>query len=94
MAKYADDDDIGHTGVYADLLSKEEAKFARHGGRRILVGEHMVTVNQPNPTLAALRAGRPTEVMDWQLPRFGRSGLVKNVRVTVYPDGQMFEDDR
>jgi hypothetical protein len=93
MVDYADDDDIGRSGVYADLLAREEEKFARHGGRLTLVRDETVTQQRPGPVLAALRAGQPVEVMDWMLPRWARSGRVKNIRACVHPDGRMVEVD-
>lgn len=91
MANYADDDDISRSGIYADLLAKEEQKFTQHGGRRLLIVDQMHVIGRPGPTLAALRAGQPVQVMDWQLPRWARTGRVKNIRVRVHPDGRMVD---
>jgi UDP:flavonoid glycosyltransferase YjiC (YdhE family) len=64
----------------ADPLATEEEKFARLGGRRVLVGDRMVTTANAGPLLAALRAGKPVEINDRQLPRWARRGRVENRR--------------
>lgn len=88
MARFDDDPAIGGE-LYAELLVTEEQKFARHGGRRVLVRDRMVITANPCPVLAALRAGRPAVINDWQLPRWARSGRVENRHVIVHPDGRV-----
>ncbi|UUO01691.1 hypothetical protein M4D79_25520 [Mycolicibacterium novocastrense] len=85
MARFADHDAAVGADLYAELLNTEEDKFARLGGRRVLVRDEMVIIDDPGPVLAALRAGKPVEIPDWQLPRWARRAA-QNHRVTVHPD--------
>lgn len=94
MARFAADDDIARVGVYEELVRREEEKFQRDGGQRLLIRDEMVTVDKPGPLLAALCAGGPVELMDWQVPRQFRGGKVGNRRVTVHPDGRVLDVDR
>ena len=94
MARFDDDDATIGAALYAELLATEEEKFARRGGRRVLVRDQMVVTASPGPMLAGLRAGEPVEINDWRLPRWARSGRVENRRVTVHPDGRIMEVDR
>lgn len=41
--------------------------------------------------LQKYRMGEPVTVEDWLLPKWARAGKVRNVRVTVYPDGRMVD---
>jgi hypothetical protein len=93
MAVVADDDDIGGSSVYTELRDREEQSFAQRGGQTLLVGDRVEVNRRPGRLLAALRAGQPATVYDWQLPRLARDGRVKNVRVTVHADGRMVEVD-
>lgn len=93
MARLADIDDIAVTDLYAELWRREEIKHARRRGRRILTRQGTATVDSPGPRLDSLRAGRPVEVTDWELPRWTRNGRVENRRVTVRPDGRVVEMD-
>ncbi|MDX1885364.1 hypothetical protein [Mycolicibacterium sp. 120270] len=85
MARFEDHDATVGADLYAELLIAEEDKFARLGGRRVLVGDKMVIIASPGPVLAALRAGKPVALSDWNLPRWARSGRVQNRRVIVHP---------
>lgn len=89
MARLADIDDISLTDLYAELRCREEEKSVRLGGHRILTGARMVRVKSPGPRLRALRAAQPVEVNDEQLPRWARTGMVRNQRVSVHPDGHV-----
>jgi hypothetical protein len=89
------DSDDGRN-VYTELLAVEEQKFTRRGGqRRILIatpggGRDVRTTTAPPPLLASLRAGRPVELSDWQLPGWSRpDGVVVERRVRVHPDGRI-----
>lgn len=87
------------SGVYAELLAAEEAKFARRGGRPILVADRdpvtghavrrMAITASPSPTLEKLRAGQPATVFGWQLPRHVRGDGKPGDRFTVHPDGRI-----
>ncbi|MGV0788680.1 hypothetical protein ABQF33_17365 [Mycolicibacterium sp. XJ2] len=94
MARFDDDDATIGAGLYAELLATEEGKFARRGGRRLLVDDQMVTTASPGPVLVALRVGQPVEISGWQLPRWARGGIVANRRVKIHPDGRVVEVDR
>jgi hypothetical protein len=91
MARLADIDDIALTDLHAELRCREEESYRRHRGHRILTGDGLATVKSPGPRLRALRAGRPVEILDWQLPRWARSGTVENRRVRVHPDGRVVD---
>ncbi|ODQ86328.1 hypothetical protein [Mycolicibacterium holsaticum] len=84
MARIDDEDDTFDSGPngYQMLRDEQERRHARHGGRRLLVGnskgEHsMRVVASPSPLLAALRANQPVTVDDWQIPREGRDSPVE-----------------
>jgi hypothetical protein len=79
------------TDVYAEIRRREEARCTRLGGHRILTDRGVATINSPGTRLYALRAGRPVEINDWQLPRWARSGMVQNRRVTLHSDGRVVE---
>jgi hypothetical protein len=87
MARLTEIDDISLTDLYAELRCREEEKYARRG-HRILTVDGIAAVDSPPPQLQALRAGRPVEINDWQLPRWARS-RVENRRVTVHPNGRI-----
>lgn len=93
MARLADMDDVSLIDVYAELRRREEEKNARHRGHRVPTGEGAATVDGPGPRLRALRAGRPVEINDWELPRWVRSGRVENGCVTVQPDDRIVDVD-
>jgi hypothetical protein len=93
---WADDDESPDItpGVYEALLAAEEEKFARHGGRRILVGDEMVISPDPDPVLKALRAGEPAVVYVFQIPRDYRpDGRAYGSLVVVYPYGKIAGGD-
>lgn len=82
--------------IYDELLAREEKSYARRGGRLVLLGnDHVARQMQPPPLLAALRAGEPVDVEDWQIPGWARpgAGAVRNVRLRVHPDGWVEETD-
>lgn len=88
------DDDAPETGVLYDLLlADEERRYARRGGRRLLVGTpsgvEMRVVAAPGPLLSRLRAGQPVEVEDWKLPAWAREGPVRGELVTVSRTAQI-----
>jgi len=96
MAQVADEHNDLHGNVYTAILEAEEAKFARRGSRRpVLVaspGGHRDVryVSTPPPLLANLRAGKPVELSDWQLPGWSRpQGVVIEKRIRVHPDGRI-----
>ena len=93
MARFTDTLAAG-VNAYAELLAAEEERYTRRGGRLVLVGHDRVARQfQPSPLLAALRAGEPVTVMDWQLPRYVRPGHrpVRNIRLCISADGYIEE---
>ncbi|MGB3521945.1 MAG: hypothetical protein WBA50_10760 [Mycobacterium sp.] len=84
----------GGVNIYRELLKAEEARWNHRGRwRHVLVGSPgggrtTEAGPKPPPLLAALRAGRPVEVSDWQLPKVAR-GSVEELRVRVHPDGRV-----
>ncbi|MBN7411164.1 hypothetical protein [Mycobacteroides abscessus] len=92
MARFDDHDATVGADLYAELLAAEEEKFARRGGRRVLVRGRMVVTADVGPLLAGLRAGNPVEISDWQLPHWARNGKVKNRRLVINPAGQQVRE--
>lgn len=78
------------SGVYSALLAREEARFAQHGGRRLLIVDTMHVIGDPPPLLADLRAGRPAAVNLFRVPKRYRPDEVNpSSPVVVYPDGRI-----
>ncbi|OBK77576.1 hypothetical protein [Mycobacterium sp. 1274761.0] len=98
MARLAEDDDIAQRRIYEHLLECAEEKFARHCGARVLVhprnfGEReVITVPDPDSLLSALRARTTVTVSDWQVPRWARGDKVRNVSLSVHPDGRVVDE--
>lgn len=94
MAQISDDNDGGVFGnVYAELLTTEEQRHARRGGRHVLIGKpggdrEVKTITGPTPLLKSLRAGLPVEIPDFKLPSWARD-QVDGRQVRVYPDGRV-----
>lgn len=85
---------LGHStsdATYAALRQREEQRFAAVGGRGIrLVRDEVVTVSDPPPLLADLRAGRPATVNAFRIPRrFRPDEINPSDPVTVYPNGRI-----
>jgi hypothetical protein len=72
-------------------VGREEGRFAKRGGCLMLVRDRLVVSAEPGPVPAALRAGQPVEVYDYQLPSWARGGTVQGRHVRVYPDGRVVE---
>ena len=93
MARIAGPGAGQRSGVYQELHQRERAKAARIGGERILDRDGNVACRSSR-RLAQFNAGQPVELIDWELPRWARSGKVENRRVTVHPDGRVVDVDQ
>lgn len=91
LANHADGEAVSR--AYRQLLEREEQNFARRGRLVLLRNGEVTRSDDPPPTLKALRAGEPVVIYDHMLPRDLRpgDGLVKGLRLKVWPDGRIIE---
>ncbi|QRY53391.1 hypothetical protein [Mycolicibacterium septicum] len=94
MARLAGTVGAGLPNPYDELRQRELERHDRRGGRLVLLKDgRMERRQRPGSLLAALIAGEPVEVEDWQVPHWARpgGGRVRNVRCRVHADGAVEE---